>query len=214
MNASLNCSSNCLRRAESINKWQKEEVFRRRARKEGYRSRAAFKLLEIEARFNIFKAATRVVDLCSAPGSWLQVACELCSEPDSIIIGVDIARIRVLPRVQLIKGSIEDPEIGPKILERLGELAHVVLSDCSPKLSGNKTLDRERQLWQATCSFELALQLLAKNGNFVTKLFQSDESRKFISRVRSRFQFVKTFKPKSSFQRSPEMYLVAKGFQG
>jgi len=196
-----------------MSKWQKDEAFRKRAKKEGYRSRAAFKLLEIEARFNVFKAVTRVVDLCSAPGSWLQVARELCPAPDNIIIGVDIVHIRTLPGIQIIQGSIEDPGIVSRILETLGEPAHIVLSDCSPKLSGNKTLDRDRQLWQATCSFDLARQLLAKNGNFVTKLFQSEETNAFTSMVKNRFEFVKTFKPKSSFQRSPEMYLVAKGFQ-
>lgn len=197
-----------------MSRWKKDEVFRRQAKKEGYRSRAAFKLLEIEARFRIFTDAKRIVDLCSAPGSWLQVAQELCKSPDSIIVGVDIARIQPIPRTQIIQGSIDDPEIAPRILGLLEQPAHVVLSDCSPKLSGNKRLDRERQLWQATLSLQLALQLLAKGGNFVTKIFQSGETKGFISKVQSTFQFVKTFKPKSSFQRSPEMYLIAKGFQG
>lgn len=196
-----------------MSKWKKDEVFRRRAKKEGYRSRAAFKLLEIEKRFQIFKTAKRVVDLCSAPGSWLQVAKELCSQPDSIILGVDIVRVRAIPDVQILQGSIDDAKIVSTILERLIQPADVVLSDCSPKLTGNKSLDRERQFWQATRSYHLALQLLAKNGNFVTKLFQSDEAKEFITEVQNEFQFVKSFKPKSSFQRSPEMYLVAKGFR-
>jgi 23S rRNA (uridine2552-2'-O)-methyltransferase len=197
-----------------VKKWQKDEVFRRRAKKEGYRSRAAYKLLEIEDRFNIFKAATRIVDLCCAPGSWLQVARELCSDSDSIVIGVDIVRIRAIPQIHIIQGSIDDPKIVSRILEQLGQPAHVVLSDCSPKLTGNKTLDRDRQLWQATCSFQLALKLLVKNGNFVTKMFQSEETKKFTTAVQERFQFVKSFKPKASFPQSPEMYLVAKGFRG
>ncbi|MDO8056642.1 MAG: RlmE family RNA methyltransferase [Candidatus Hermodarchaeota archaeon] len=197
-----------------MSKWKRDEVFRRRAKNEGYRSRAAFKLIEIEKRFQIFETAKRVVDLCSAPGSWLQVAKDLCSQPDNIILGVDIVRIRAIPDVQILQGSIDDPKIVSVILERLIQPADVVLSDCSPKLTGNKSLDRERQLWQATCSYRLALQLLAKNGNFVTKLFQSDEAKEFITEVQNEFQFVKSFKPKSSFQRSPEMYLVAKGFRG
>jgi 23S rRNA (uridine2552-2'-O)-methyltransferase len=197
-----------------VSRWKKDEVFRKRARKEGYRSRAAFKLLEIENRFHIFKAAKHIVDLCSAPGSWLQVAQELCRQPDSIIIGVDVVRIRAIPRVQILQGSIDDPEILSTILKQLGQPADVVISDCSPKLSGNKTLDRERQLWQANCSYRIALQLLAKSGNFVTKIFQSDEAKEFIAEVQDKFQFVKSYKPSSSFQRSPEMYLVAKGFLG
>ena len=195
-----------------MTEWKRDEIFRRRAKERGYRSRAAFKLVEIEKRFQIFKTAKRVVDLCSAPGSWLQVAKEMCSQPNSIILGVDVVRIRALPDVQILQSSIDDPKIVSTILERLIQPADVVLSDCSPKLTGNKSLDRERQLWQATRSYQLALQLLAKNGNFVTKLFQSDEAKDFIDEVQNKFQFVKSFKPKSSFQRSPEMYLVAKGF--
>jgi 23S rRNA (uridine2552-2'-O)-methyltransferase len=197
-----------------VSRWKKDEVFRKRARKEGYRSRAAFKLLEIENRFHIFKAAKHIVDLCSAPGSWLQVAQELCRQPDSIIIGVDVVHVRAIPRVQILQCSIDDPEILSTILKQLGQPADVVLSDCSPKLSGNKTLDRERQLWQANCSYRIALQLLAKGGNFVTKIFQSEEAKEFIAEVQDKFQFVKSYKPSSSFQRSPEMYLVAKGFLG
>lgn len=193
-------------------KWSKDEIFRKQARKAGYRSRAAFKLLEIDQRFKILKHARRIVDLCSAPGSWLQVAKELCDQRESRIVGIDIEYVKPLPGVNIIRSTIENPELISSVMTILENPAHLVLSDCSPKLTGNKNLDRKRQLEQAKRSFTLARQLLAKNGHFVTKLFQMDELRDFLSEVKQYFKSVKTYKPASSFKRSPEVYLIAKGF--
>ncbi len=195
-------------------KWSKDELFRKQARKVGYRSRAAFKLLEINQRFKILKYAKRIVDLCCAPGSWLQVIKELCETHDSRIVGIDMEYVKPIPGVNIIRSTIEDPELISSVMALLEKPAHLVLSDCSPKLTGNKNLDRERQLEQAKLSFTLACQLLAKNGHFVTKVFQKEELRDFIAEVKQYFKSVKTFKPSSSFKRSPEMYLIAKGFLG
>jgi len=195
-------------------KWKKDEAYRKRAREAGYRSRAAFKLLEIEEQFSIFKHAKRIVDFCSAPGSWLQVIKECCKIPDCSIVGIDINYIQPLSGVHLIRSSIDDPKLKSQILELLQKPANLVLSDCSPKLTGSKAVDKERQLWQAKMSLHLALQLLEKDGHFVTKIFQSGEFRDFITHVKQYFNVVKTFKPNSSFQRSPEMYVIAKYFQG
>ncbi|MFW9985548.1 MAG: SAM-dependent methyltransferase [Candidatus Odinarchaeota archaeon] len=197
-----------------MGKWKRTEAYRKRAREAGYRSRAAYKLLEIEEQFSIFKHAKRIVDFCSAPGSWLQVIKECCKTPDCSIVGIDINYIKPLSGVHLIQSSIDDPRLKSQILELIQKPANLVLSDCSPKLTGKKTIDRERQIWQAKMSLQLALQLLEKNGHFVTKVFQSGEFRDFITHVKQHFSFVKTFKPKSSFQRSSEMYLIAKHFQG
>jgi 23S rRNA (uridine2552-2'-O)-methyltransferase len=203
-----------MKRCEKMGKWKKDEAYRKRARKAGYRSRAAFKLLEIEQKFSIFKHTKRIVDFCSAPGSWLQVIREYCNTPDCSIIGIDTNYVRPLSGVHLIRSSIENPTLKAQIFDLLQKPANLVLSDCSPKLTGNKAVDRERQLWQAKTSLQLAIQLLEKDGHFVTKVFQSSELREFITSVQNYFDFVKTFKPKSSFQRSPEMYLIAKHFQG
>jgi 23S rRNA (uridine2552-2'-O)-methyltransferase len=197
-----------------MSRWRRNEAFRRQARRAGYRSRAAFKLLEIEEKFGLMKRANRVVDLCSAPGSWLQVVKEKCSVADYRIVGVDFTHIRPIEGVVVIRSSIEEPDIVSKIMEYLEHPAHLVLSDCSPKLTGKKTLDRERQLWQAQLSLQIAEQLLEKKGNFVTKVFQTNEFQDFTSQVKRRFNSVKSFKPKSSLKRSPEMYLIAKGFRG
>ncbi|MFW9830456.1 MAG: SAM-dependent methyltransferase [Candidatus Thorarchaeota archaeon] len=197
-----------------MSKWKKSEVFRKKAREAGYRSRAAFKLKEIDDRFQIFKHATRIVDLCSAPGSWLQIIRERCDFEEARIVGIDIAYIKPIQGVKIFQKSIEDPLVVSDILEFFGQPAQLVLSDCSPKLTGNKLVDRERQLWQAKLSLQLALQLLGKTGHFITKFFQSGEFQVFITEVKKHFNSVKTFKPTSSFKRSPEMYLIAKGFRG
>jgi 23S rRNA (uridine2552-2'-O)-methyltransferase len=198
----------------TLTRWKKDEVYRKQARKAGYRSRAAYKLIELDDRFKIFKGTMRIVDLCSAPGSWLQVIKERCSAPDAIIIGIDIAPVKPISGVKIIQSSLESPELGDKVLRFLEKPAQVVLGDCSPKLSGNKSLDRARQLWLAKLSFQFATKLLEKGGHFVTKVFQSDDFRGFVSQTRRLFRSVKTYKPESSFKRSPEMYLIAKGFRG
>jgi 23S rRNA (uridine2552-2'-O)-methyltransferase len=194
--------------------WNHGETYRRQAKAAGYRSRAAFKLLEIEKRFGILRHARRVVDLCCAPGSWLQVVTHFCDTPDCRIVGVDIAHVIPIEGVDLIQTSIDAPDLVSQILARLGGRATVVLSDCSPKLSGNKTLDRERQVWQAQTSLDIALQLLSTDGHFVTKVFDSDQARKLQRHSKKLFQLVRSFKPKASFKSSPEMYLVAKWFRG
>jgi 23S rRNA (uridine2552-2'-O)-methyltransferase len=197
-----------------MKQWKRNEVYRKHAHKAGYRSRAAFKILEIDERFEILKNANRVVDLCCAPGSWLQVIKEQCVDPEPVIVGVDIAYVKPIHGVDIIQTSIDSPELASQIFALLKKPAQVVLSDCSPKLTGTRSLDRARQLWFAKLSFQLATRLLEKNGHFVTKIFQSDEIRSFISEVKNNFHLVKTYKPKSSFQRSPEMYLIAKRYRG
>ena len=197
-----------------MSRWNRGETYRRQAKATGYRSRAAFKLLEIEKRFGVLRHAHKVIDLCCAPGGWLQVVTQFCGVSDCQIVGVDVAYVKPIEGVELIQISIDAPDLATRMLERLGGLATVVLSDCSPKLTGNKTVDRERQVWQAQTSLGLALKLLDRNGHFVTKVFDSNQARKLEAQTRKLFQSVRTFKPKASFKSSPETYLVAKGFLG
>ncbi|MFX1564536.1 MAG: RlmE family RNA methyltransferase [Promethearchaeota archaeon] len=197
-----------------MSRWKRDETYRKRAQEMGYRSRAGFKILEMDNRFEILKNAHRVVDLCCAPGSWLQVVRERCDNPESVIVGVDLTYVRPIQGVRIIQESIESPDLIQQLRDTLQKPADVVLSDCAPKLSGSKSLDRERQLWLAKLSFKLATELLERKGNFVTKVFQSDAFRDFTIRVKECFKLVKTYKPKSSFKRSPEMYLIAKGYRG
>jgi len=195
-----------------VTRWRRNESYRRRARAEGYRSRAAYKLLEIERRFGILRGARRVVDLCCAPGSWMQVVTRVC--PNCRIVGVDVAYVVPLEGVEIIRNSIEEPSLISEIIEKLGGLADVVLSDCSPKLTGSKILDVERQGWLVRISLELAVKILQREGRFVAKVLQSKGTQELISLARIYFDYVRLFKPEASFKGSREMYLIARGFRG
>ncbi|MFX1509720.1 MAG: RlmE family RNA methyltransferase [Promethearchaeota archaeon] len=197
-----------------MSRWKRDETYRKRAKEVGYRSRAGFKILEIDKRFEILKDAHRVVDLCCAPGSWLQVIRERCVAPESIIVGVDQTYVQPIQGVYIIQESIESPDLIQQLRDILQKPADAVLSDCAPRLTGNKSLDRERQVWLAKLSFQLATELLERKGSFVTKVFQSEAFRDFTKQVKECFNLVKTYKPQSSFKRSPEMYLIAKGYRG
>ena len=195
-----------------MSRWERSETYRRQAKASGYRSRAAFKLLEIEKRFRVLRHARRVVDLCCAPGGWLQVVVEFCAASDCRILGVDLVPVKPIEGVELMQASIDAPDLASRILERLGGLATVVLSDCAPKLTGSKTVDRERQVWQAQTSLNLALRVLDQKGHFVAKMFESNQARTFQKQTRRLFQSVRVFKPEASFKSSPEVYLIATGF--
>jgi len=194
--------------------WDHGETYRKRAKASGYRSRAAFKLIEIEKRFGVLCNARKVVDLCCAPGGWLQVVADLCGKSDCRIVGVDLVPVKPIEGVEIMQASIDAPDLPSRIVERLAGRATVVLSDCSPKLTGNKTVDRERQIWQAQTSLDIGLKVLDRDGRFVAKVFESNQARQLEARVRRLFQSVRIFKPKASFKSSPEMYLIAKGFLG
>lgn len=196
-----------------MSRWDRREPYRKLARDSGYRARAAYKLLEIEKRFRILQGAQRVVDLCCAPGSWLQVVTQHCKVTGLLIVGVDTASVKPVQDVKIIKSSIDALDLASRIREHLGGLADVVLSDCSPKLSGNKTLDRERQAYLANRSLALSLEVLSKRGHFVTKLFQSEHTRELVATVKNLFEFIRLFKPSASLPRSPEIYLIAKYFR-
>ncbi len=169
--------------------------------------------MEIDKRFLILKSASRIVDLCCAPGSWLQVIVENCNDPDRRIVGIDRVYVKPVSGAEIIRSTIDTHGLSSKILESLGGPANVVLSDCSPKLTGNRTLDRERQLWLAQQSLSLASEILEKDGHFLTKVFHSAHLHELETRLKSLFKTVKSFKPKSSFKRSSEMYIIAKNFR-
>ncbi|MGQ4834067.1 MAG: RlmE family RNA methyltransferase [Candidatus Asgardarchaeia archaeon] len=182
----------------------------RAAKKSGYRSRAAYKLLQIQKRFKILRPGSVVLDLCCSPGSWLQVIRRFVGER-GIVVGVDLVKVPKLNGVLFIQADIYDSDIVKKIVQLSNrEKFDVVLSDCSPKLSGVKDLDNFRQIALAERSLEIALSLLKKNGTFVTKVFQGQEFEKYSKKVKDSFLKVFFFKPFASRQKSPEMYIIAK----
>jgi len=191
---------------------RRKDYYYFRARKEGYRSRAAYKLKEIATRFDIFRGVNAVLDLCCSPGGWLQVAKEYLGDK-GVVIGVDLSEIERMNGVIFIKGDIQDEKIVHEIL-RVTNKVDLVLSDCSPKVSGIWSLDHERQLQLARASLSIAKMLLREGGSLVLKVFQGAGYESLLDEVRLSFKKVYTTKPSASRKQSAEMYVVAKYFKG
>ncbi|MBS7287902.1 MAG: RlmE family RNA methyltransferase [Candidatus Freyarchaeota archaeon] len=190
---------------------RKKDHYYFKAREEGYRSRAAYKLKEIAARFKIFKGVQSVLDLCCSPGGWLQVVKEYLGD-EGTIIGVDLSEIESINGVIFIKGDIQNEKTIRRILE-VTDKVDLVLSDCSPKVSGIWSLDHERQIQLAKASLNIAKRFLREGGSLVLKVFQGAEYECLLDEIRRVFQRVYTTKPSASRKQSAEMYVVAKYFK-
>lgn len=187
------------------------DQYHKMAKREGYRSRAAYKLLEINSRERIIKAGDRVLDLGAAPGGWIQVASK-CVGERGYVLGIDINEVEPLPfeNVETIVADIEGDEALAEASKR-GPF-DVVLCDASPKLSGVKDLDRARQFGLSMASLRIAKAVLKRGGHFLTKAFEGPEVDELRAELRDCFSQVKTIKPKASRSESSEVYLLAKGF--
>jgi len=178
-----------------------------------YRSRAAFKLMQIDRRFHIMGEGDTVVDLGAAPGGWLQVAVE-ATAPSGIVVGVDIQSIPPIEGARTIRGDIRNPETLEKILSLLGARADVVLSDMSPNISGNYSLDQARSVELVIAALEVAKAVLKQGGNLVAKVFEGDLLSGLMKDTRALFDSVKLHSPKASRPSSSEIYIIASGFRG
>ena len=189
---------------------RKNDPYYRWAQEQGYRSRAAFKLKQLNKRFHFLREGKKVLDIGAAPGGWLQVSSEIVGEY-GLIVGVDLDPIESLglPNVQTIEGDILDEETQVKIKEALGGKIDVVLSDIAQNVSGNWDLDQYKQIELAQMSLNIASRLLKKNGWFIVKVFQGSEYEAYLKRVRTLFRNVKVAKPKASRKASAEIYVVA-----
>jgi len=189
---------------------RRREYYHLRAKEEGYASRAAFKLIQLEERFHLLKDARRVLDLGSAPGGWLQVVSEMIGD-DGIVLGVDLEKIRDLglPGVDTLIGDITTEDTIQDIREFFHGRVDVLLSDMSPDVSGNWDLDQFRQIHLARITLVMVDELLRKDGWLVVKTFQGSEHERYVHEVREMFEKVKIVKPKASRKQSAEIYLVA-----
>jgi len=189
---------------------RKREHYHLRAKEEGYRSRAAFKLIQIEERFNFLKDARNVLDLGAAPGGWLQVVSEFVGEEGSIL-GVDLQEISPtgLPGVETIVGDMISEKTIDEIRRFFQGKVDVILSDMAPDVSGAWEMDQFRQIHLARIALVVADELLVRDGWFVVKTFQGSEHQKYVSEVRDMFENVKIVKPKASRKKSAEIFLVA-----
>lgn len=184
----------------------RRDYFYRKARKEGYRSRAAYKLKQISEKFKLIRKGNTVVDLGAAPGGWLQVAKELS---EGKIVGVDILPIEEITGVDIIKGDIRLDATVDKIREIIKkDGADVVLCDAAPNLSGNWSYDHGRSIDLATSALECAIKILKSGGNFAVKVFQGDMFPDYLYKVRQHFLKVQAFSPGASRKQSAEIYVI------
>jgi 23S rRNA (uridine2552-2'-O)-methyltransferase len=181
-----------------------------RAKLEGYRSRAAYKLLEIQKKFEIIRTDDNIVDLGAAPGSWLQVERTLT---EARVVGIDLNPIAHLDGVETIVGDINDPETLKEVQSML-DVVNVVLCDASPKLSGHKTYDQARIIELNEQALMFASRVLKQGGNFAIKSFQGTDFPDFYSDTKQHFHSVRTMNTKSSRKGSTELYVIAKNFYG
>ncbi len=188
---------------------RKKDFYYFKAKGEGYRSRAAYKLKRINEKFKVIKKGDVVVDLGAAPGGWLQVAKEISG---GRVIGVDLQEIKPLEGVETIRGDLRAQVTIDRIMQ-IVEKADAVLCDASPNLSGIWSLDHARSIDLATAALEAAKKLLRSGGNFVVKVFQGDMYEDFFNTVKKNFSQVRAYKSQVSRKESAEIYIVAKGFK-
>jgi 23S rRNA (uridine2552-2'-O)-methyltransferase len=181
-----------------------------RAVKEGYRSRAAYKLKDIQERFHVIRDGDHVIDLGAAPGSWLQVVTELTGES---AVGIDLSSIPPLDRVLTITGDFTDPAVAEHAVSLL-PIVNVVLSDAAPKLSGNRSYDQARAIALGEEALSFACRVLMPGGNFVIKSFQGEDFPRLLDEVRRSFRSARVFRTHATRRGSTEVYIIAKQFTG
>ena len=205
------------KKKSSSRAWLKEhhdDIFVQRAQKEGYRSRAVYKLLEINDKDQILRRGMSVLDLGSAPGGWSQVAAKLVGEAGRVVAS-DILSMDALPDVVFVQGDFTEQETYDRIVASLNDKPlDVVLSDMAPNMSGMPEVDQPRAMYLVELATELAERALAPGGAFITKVFQGEGFEPWFRQIRDRFDRVSTRKPLASRPRSREVYIVASGFKG
>ncbi|OHB41220.1 MAG: rRNA methyltransferase, partial [Phenylobacterium sp. RIFCSPHIGHO2_01_FULL_70_10] len=201
-------------RTASSQAWLERQIndpFAARARAHGYRSRAAYKLTEIDDRFRLLKPGAKVIDLGVAPGGWTQVAIERGVKD---IAAVDLLPVDPLPPAHILQMDFTDPACGPRLIELLGGPPDLVLSDMAPNTVGHKQTDHLRIIGLIEIAVEFARSVLKPGGAFVAKAFQGGEVGDLLADLKKDFAQVRNVKPKASRQDSSETYIVATGFKG
>jgi 23S rRNA (uridine2552-2'-O)-methyltransferase len=181
------------------------------ARAQGWRSRAAFKLIEMDDKFALIKPGMRVVDLGAAPGGWSQVAVKRGAGK---VVGVDLLPVDPVAGAELIQGDFNDPELPAVLSAMLGGPADLVLSDMAPNTTGHNATDHLRIIALAELALDFAIRILAPGGGFVAKVFQGGSERMMLEPMKRCFASVRHAKPPASRKGSSELYVVAMGFRG
>lgn len=202
------------RKSPSSRAWierQLNDPYVRRAKEEGWRARAAFKLLELDERFGLLKRGQRVLDLGAAPGGWAQVAAK---RGVAMIVGVDLLPVERLAGAHFIEGDFLDPAVQDAIAAALGAAPDLILSDMAANTTGHHRTDQIRTGALAEAATDYALGHLAPRGAFITKAFQGGVDAALLAKLKAAFTIVRHAKPPASRPESAEVYVVAQGFRG
>jgi 23S rRNA (uridine2552-2'-O)-methyltransferase len=207
------------KRTVSQTRWlerQLNDPYVARAKREGYRSRAAFKILEIDDKFKLFKPGGRVVDLGAAPGGWAQVAAKRVQSEEGRgkVIGIDLLPIDPIPGVVFEQMDFNDEDAPDRLKAMLGGPADVVMSDMAANTTGHKKTDHLRIIGLAELAVAFAREVLAPNGAFVAKVFQGGLETALLNDLKRDFTTVRHVKPAASRADSSELYVLATGFRG
>ena len=201
------------RSAGSWRERQERDPYVARARSEGWRSRAVYKLEQIDGKERLLKPGMLVIDLGAAPGSWSQYVTEKL-QGRVRVIALDLLEMDALPSVEFIQGDFREDEGLEALDAALGDArADLVISDMAPNISGNKSVDQPRSMYLAELALDFCERALRRGGDFVCKLFQGEGSDAFIAAARRRFERVRVMKPDASRPGSREVYLVARNYQ-
>ncbi len=203
-------------RTKASQRWlerQLNDPYVRAAQQKGLRSRAAFKLIEMDDKHGLLRPGARVLDLGAAPGGWTQVAAERAA-PGGRVVAVDLLPMDPVPGAVVIQGDFQDEAVAAAALSALGGPADLVLSDMAPNTTGHGATDHLRIMGLAELALDAALKALAPGGHLVAKVFQGGGERSFLDALKRGFRAVRHVKPPASRKDSSELYVVATGFRG
>lgn len=203
----------------SSRRWLERHIndpYVQRAQLEGYRARAAFKLLEIDEKHKILAGARRIIDLGAAPGSWSQIAARAThsTDADPRVAAIDFLEMDPIPGVRFLQLDFLDPEAPEKLKEAIGGAPDLVLSDMAAPTTGHRQTDHLRTMHLCEVAAHFAVDVLAEGGHFLAKTFQGGTERDLLNMLKQNFRQVVHVKPASSRAESVEMFLLAKGFKG
>ncbi|WKJ91390.1 23S rRNA (uridine(2552)-2'-O)-methyltransferase RlmE [Methylomonas montana] len=203
-------------RSKSSQQWMQEhfqDEYVKKAQALGYRSRAVFKLIEIQEKDKIIKPGINIVDLGAAPGGWSEYVSKIVGKK-SKVIALDLLAIDPIDGVDFIQGDFREDEVLEQLYKVLdGEPVHLLLSDMAPNMSGSREVDQPRAIYLGELALDAAQQILVKGGTFLIKMFQGAGFDEYYNQVRQQFSSVVIRKPKASRSRSNEVYILAKGFK-
>lgn len=203
-------------RSKSSSRWLQEhfnDPYVKESQKDGYRSRASYKLLELDEKDKLFQPGMKVIDLGAAPGGWSQVAAQSVG-PKGFVLASDILPMDALADVTFLQGDFTEAGVFEQLLELLGEQkADLVISDMAPNMSGISDVDQPRAMHLVELALDMAINTLKPSGSFVCKVFQGEGSDDWFKLCRQHFSKVAIRKPDASRARSREVYLVARGFK-